>query len=175
MVLAASLIITAIAIGLLVVYGADVAVGYGSEDGQGFIPFDHKTRGMGLGLPALILPIIAFFISRKEPSKTLGGMIIVAGILIIIGGAVVIGNADPEEVKESGRDVLSETIPLLVAGLIQIGLGILKIKKSWWKKMPTCAKCNNDVKKVYDCDHTDFEEYCVECYTELHYYLTEKD
>ncbi len=40
--------------------------------------------------------------------------------------------------------------------------------------LPTCAKCNNDVKKVYDCDHTDFEEYCVECYTELHYYLTER-
>ncbi len=41
--------------------------------------------------------------------------------------------------------------------------------------MPTCTKCNNDVKKVYDCDHTDFKEYCVECYTELHYYMTEKD
>jgi len=40
--------------------------------------------------------------------------------------------------------------------------------------MPTCTKCNNDVKKVYDCDHTNFEEYCVECYTELHYYLTER-
>ena len=37
--------------------------------------------------------------------------------------------------------------------------------------MPSCAKCSNDVSKVYDCDHTDFEEYCVECYTELHYYL----
>ena len=33
----------------------------------------------------------------------------------------------------------------------------------------------DDVKKVYDCDHTNFEEYCVECYTELHYYLTEKN
>ena len=29
--------------------------------------------------------------------------------------------------------------------------------------MPTCAKCNNEVNKVYDCEHTDFEEYCVEC------------
>ena len=33
-------------------------------------------------------------------------MIIVAGILIIIGGAVVIGNADPAEAEESGRNVL---------------------------------------------------------------------
>ena len=124
-----ALIITGIAIALLVVYGMDVVVGYSSDSGEGFIPFDHKTRGMGLGLPALILPIIAFFISRKEPSKILGIMIIVAGILIIIGGAVVIGNADAME-EASGRSILAETIPLIVAGLVQIGLGILKIKKS---------------------------------------------
>ena len=130
MAVAVSMIITGIAIALLVVYGADVAAGYSNENGEGFIPFDHKTRGMGLGLPALILPIVAFFISRKEPSKALGGMIIVAGVLIILGGAVVIGNADPAEAEESGRNVLSETIPLIVAGLIQIGLGALKIVKS---------------------------------------------
>ena len=124
-----ALIITGIAIALLVVYGMDVVVGYSSESGEGFIPFDHKTRGMGLGLPALILPIIAFFISRKEPSKGLGIMIIVAGILIIIGGAVVIGNADAME-EASGRSILAETIPLVIAGLVQIGLGIIKIKKS---------------------------------------------
>ena len=129
MALTPALIITGIAIALLVVYGMDVVVGYSSDSGDGFIPFDHKTRGMGLGLPALILPIIAFFISRKDPSKLLGIMIIIAGILIIIGGAVVIGNADAME-EASGRSVLAETIPLIIAGLIQIGLGILKIKKS---------------------------------------------
>jgi len=129
MALTPALIITGIAIALLVVYGMDVVVGYSSDSGEGFIPFDHKTRGMGLGLPALILPIIAFFISRKDPSKVLGIMIIIAGILIIIGGAVVIGNADAME-EATGRSILAETIPLIVAGLIQIGLGILKIKKS---------------------------------------------
>ncbi len=51
----------------------------------------------------------------------------------------------------------------------------LRLKNPKWLTLPTCAKCNNDVKKVYDCDHTDFKEYCVECYTELHYYLTEKN
>ena len=129
MALTPALIITGIAIALLVVYGMDVVVGYSTDSGEGFIPFDHKTRGMGLGLPALILPIIAFFISRKDPSKVLGIMIIIAGILIIIGGAVVIGNADVME-EASGRSILAETIPLIVAGLVQIGLGILKIKKS---------------------------------------------
>ncbi len=130
MALSAALIIAGIAIGLLVIYGADVAVGYSTDSGEGFIPFDHKTRGMGLGLPALILPFIAYFISRNEKSKGLGIMIIVAGILIIVGGAVVLGNADPAEAEESGRNVMSETAPLLIAGAIQIGLGILKIKKS---------------------------------------------
>ena len=129
MALTLALIITGIAIALLVVYGMDVVVGYSTDSGEGFIPFDHQTRGMGLGLPALILPIIAFFISRKESSKGLGIMIIVAGILIIIGGAVVIGNAEAME-DASGRSVLAEIIPLIIAGLVQIGLGILKIRKS---------------------------------------------
>ncbi len=130
MALTVALIITGIAIALLVIYGADIAVGYGSDNGEGFIPFDHKTRGMGLGLPAMILPIIGYLISRKEPSKGLGIMIIIAGILIITGGAVVIGNADPVKAEESGRNIVSETMPIIIAGLIQIGLGILKIKKS---------------------------------------------
>ena len=130
MALTAALVITGIAIGLLVIYAADVAVVEMSGTEEGFIPFDHKTRGMGLGLPALILPIIAYFISRNEKSKGLGIMIIIAGILIIVGGAVVIGNADPLKAEESGRNVLSETIPLIITGLVQIGLGIFKIKKS---------------------------------------------
>ena len=130
MALTPALIITGIAIALLTIYGIDVAVSYSSDNGGGFIPLEHKTRGMGLGLPALILPIIAFFISRKDSSKVLAIMIIVAGILIIVGGVVVIGNADMAQAEESGRNVLSETVPLLAAGLIQIGLGILKIKKS---------------------------------------------
>ncbi len=39
--------------------------------------------------------------------------------------------------------------------------------------MPICEKCKNFVRKVYDCEHTNDEEYCVECYMELHYYINE--
>ena len=130
MALTVALIITGIAVGLLVLYGTDIVIGYNSDNGEGFIPFDHKTRGMGLGLPAMILPIIAYAISRKEPSKSLGILIIIAGVLIITGGVVVIGNADMAAAAESGRNIVSETMPIVVAGVIQIGLGILKIKKS---------------------------------------------
>ncbi|RNJ77336.1 MAG: hypothetical protein EB829_06760 [Nitrosopumilus sp. H8] len=130
MALGAAIAITGISIILLSIYGADVIIGFTSESGEGFIPFDHKTRGIGLGLPALILPIVAYFISRREPSSGLGGMIIAAGAMIIAGGVVVLVNANPAEVADSGRNVVSETAPLIVAGLVQIGLGALKIKRS---------------------------------------------
>jgi len=122
--------ITGIAIALLVIYGADAAVGAGNPDHQGFLDMDHKTRGYGLGGPAMVLPIIAYFISRTDSSKGLGGMIIIAGILIIIGAVTVIGMADLSEAEESTRNPLMETAPLLIVGGIQMGLGILKIKKS---------------------------------------------
>ena len=40
--------------------------------------------------------------------------------------------------------------------------------------MPKCEKCGQNTSKGYACEHTKFEEYCKECYTELHYYITEK-
>ena len=41
--------------------------------------------------------------------------------------------------------------------------------------MPSCKKCGEKVSNAYDCERTNFDEYCKECYTELHYYMTEKD
>ena len=127
---AVAIIITGIAIVLLVIYGADAAVGMDNPDKQGFLDMDHMTRGLGLGGPAMVLPLIAYFISRNDSSKGLGGMIIISGILIIIGGITVIGMADLSEAQETARNPLMETAPLLVVGGIQMGLGILKIKKS---------------------------------------------
>jgi len=132
---AAAIVITGIAIALLVIYGADVAAsvnvdGEIGEQGDGFLQLDHKTRGIGLGGPAMVLPLIAYFISRNDSSKGLGGMIIISGILIIIGAVTVIGMADLSEAEETARNPFMETAPLLVVGGIQMGLGILKIKKS---------------------------------------------
>ena len=130
-----AVIITGIAIALLVIYGADVAAGVNvdgevGEQGDGFLQMDHMTRGLGLGGPAMVLPLIAYFISRNDSSKGLGGMILVAGILIIIGGVTVIGMADLSEADETARNPFMETAPLLIVGGIQMGLGVLKIKKS---------------------------------------------
>ena len=127
---AAAIIITGIALALLIIYGADAAAAMDNPDKQGFLAMDHKTRGLGLGGPAMVLPLIAYFISRNDSSKVLGAMIVITGILIIIGAATVIGMADSSEAQETARNPLMETAPLLVVGGIQMGLGILKIKKS---------------------------------------------
>jgi len=127
---AAALVITGISIALLVIYGADAATGAGNPDHQGFLDMDHMTRGLGLGGPAMVLPLIAYFISRNDSSKGLGAMIVITGILIIIGAATVIGMADSSEAQETARNPFMEVAPLLVVGGIQMGLGILKIKKS---------------------------------------------
>ena len=126
----AALVITGISIALLVIYGADAAAGAGNTDHQGFLDMDHMTRGLGLGGPAMVLPLIAYFISRNDSSKGLGGMILITGILIIIGAVTVIGMADLSETDETSRNPFMETAPLLLVGGIQMGLGILKIKKS---------------------------------------------
>ena len=127
---AIALVITGISIALLVIYGADAAAGMDNPDHQGFLDMDHMTRGLGLGGPAMVLPLIAYFISRNDSSKVLGGMILVAGILIIIGAVTLIGMTDLSEADETARNPLMEAAPLLIVGGIQMGLGILKIKKS---------------------------------------------
>ncbi len=125
MALKVALIITGIAIGLLALYGADVGVSKGSD--QGFLPFDHKTRGIALGGAAMILPIIGFFISRKEPSKTLAIMLFVSGIMIIVGGIVFLTSTPSAETLQ--RNPMAEAAPLFGVGAIQIALGAIKLRK----------------------------------------------
>lgn len=127
MALTASIIITGIAIGLLVVYAADVTVAISSDQSHGFLPLDHMQRGIGLGGPALVMPIIAFFISRKEPSSMLGIMIIISGILITVGGMVVLAMPSPDA---EGRDPVASTAMLFGPAVIQFVLGGIKVAKS---------------------------------------------
>ena len=119
---------TGVSIALLVIYGSDVAVGGGT--GEGFLGPDHMARGIGLGMPAVILPIIAFFISRKEKSSLLGTMLIISGILILIGGAVVLGMEPSAEAEESGRSAMAEAGPLVGVGAFIVALGAIKLKNS---------------------------------------------
>ena len=120
---AAAMALTGIAIALLVLYGADVAVSMGNADKEGFLPLDDMQRGMGLGGPAIVLPIIAFFIAIREKSKGLGGLIIISGILILVGGIAMIATPAPEGVERS-------PLMLFAPAIIQLVLGAIKIVKS---------------------------------------------
>ena len=37
--------------------------------------------------------------------------------------------------------------------------------------MTSCFECDTDSKKMLNCKRIDEFEYCIECYTELYYYL----
>lgn len=150
--LAVSYALAGAAIALLAVYGADVAAAKASGDdgGAGFLPFDHMARGLGLGLPSMALPIAAFFISRREPSRALGCLLAAAGVLIIVGGAVVLAmppgqpGADMDAAEsatgaagegEAGmtmpeRSPVASAAPLLAAGSFIVALGAIKVRRS---------------------------------------------
>ena len=89
-------ILSGISIILLVIYGVDVMIGGGGA-GDGFLPFDAMTRGIGFGMPPIILSFVAFFISKKPPFKGLGIMLIITGILIIVGGAISLASASESD------------------------------------------------------------------------------
>ncbi len=121
-----SLVLSGISIILLIIYGADAMVGGGGA-GDGFLPLDAMTRGIGLGMPPIILSFVAFFISKKPPFIVLGIMLIVTGILIIIGGAIfVVGAAETENFAR----LAGEGGGLIIIGIIIAILGGIKIKKS---------------------------------------------
>ncbi|QLH06735.1 hypothetical protein [Nitrosopumilus ureiphilus] len=119
-------VLSGISIILLVIYGADVMVGGGGA-GDGFLPFDAMARGIGFGMPPIILSFIAFFISKKPPFKGLGIMLIITGILIIIGGAVSMASAGE---SENTARMAGEGGGLIAVGAIITALGGIKIKKS---------------------------------------------
>ena len=126
--LKAALIMTGISIALLVIYALDVAVN--EIAGEGFLGSDAMARGIGLGMPALILPIISFFISRKEKSSMLGIMLIVSGMLIIVGGIALFVLEPSTEALESGRSIMERAAPLFAGGILVVALGAIKLKKS---------------------------------------------
>ena len=126
--LKAALIMTGISIALLVIYALDVAVN--EITGDSFLGTDPMARGIGLGMPALILPIISFFISRKEKSGMLGIMLIISGMLIIIGGIALFVVEPSPEALESGRSIIERAAPLFAGGALIVALGAIKLKKS---------------------------------------------
>lgn len=124
MALFVSYVLAGIALALLLIYGADVAVG-GGAGGDGFLPLDSATRGMALGTPPIILSVVAFFVSRRERSSPLGGLILATGILIAVGGSMFLSMMSENAARAAG-----EGGALLAIGVGIAVLGGIKIWKS---------------------------------------------
>ena len=76
-----SLVLVVVSIGLLLIYASDV----GSSESK-FWGLDSTQWGLILGGPALVLPIIANFISKNKADRIVPILVLVCGLLIIIGG-----------------------------------------------------------------------------------------
>ncbi|MBM3905620.1 MAG: hypothetical protein FJ354_02910 [Thaumarchaeota archaeon] len=86
-----ALVLVVISIGLLLAYAVDLSSGASLQSILGL----GMQGGLILGGPALVLPIIATFISKNKPDKTIPILVIICGILIIIGGIAMAVNYAP--------------------------------------------------------------------------------
>ena len=123
MALKAAIVMSAVSIVLLLIYGADVAAA--GETKTGFIPLDPSLRGTIFGGISSVMLIISFFITRQEKSNGLGVLIAIGGALIIIGSAAILsiraGHLETRALAEFGS--------VLGVGIFIAILGIIKIKK----------------------------------------------
>ena len=127
--LKAAIIMSVISIIMLAIYGADSIMAINENLGiqnTAFLNIDVKTRGEVFGIIPAAMLIISFFITRKEPSKGLGTLIIIGGALMITGVGIIYalqGNNIPSEgMREFGA--------VVGIGIVIVILGSIKIKKS---------------------------------------------
>ena len=125
-----AIIISSVAIALLIVYGFDVLIGYNL--GQGFLPINAAVRGFALGLPAIVLPVIAYFITRKKRSKLLGFLILTSGVLTLSGSIEFLLTLDISGMSRT--EMIMERIqsfgPIMIFGGFISFLGLFKILKN---------------------------------------------
>lgn len=114
---------SSVSVGLLLIYGIDTVA---DLEGDGFLPIDSRTRGIVFGFSGSILPIISFVITRKNPSKMVGGLILSSGVLIVLGTELFLLLA-PQDTPDNAQ--ISSFGPVLGLGLVIIFLGIYQIIK----------------------------------------------
>ena len=136
MALKVAMIISVISIILLVIYGADSIMAITEHLGiqsTAFLQMDVKARGMIFGMIPAILLVISYFITRKDPSKVLGVLIIIGGALMAVGVGIIF-TLQGSSIPAAG---LREFGAVVGIGIVIMTLGGLKIKKS---KIPPMQK-----------------------------------
>jgi len=118
-------ILTVTAIFLILVYGVDAVL---DRTDAGFLPFDSKTRGFVLGLPSVVLPLIAFGITYRTPSTSLGLLLIIDGIIILIGSVLFVSLQETTPTIENSVIIenFRSFLPIILLGLVILFLGIWK-------------------------------------------------
>jgi len=119
------IVLVFISIFLLLVYGSDAIL---DKTDEGFLPFDDRVRGFVLGVPSIVLPLIAFAITWGSPSKFLSLFLLMDGILIVIGSTAFVSLLETSQTVDT--TVLIENVRSFAP---VIGMGILIISLSFWK------------------------------------------
>jgi len=119
------IVLVSVSIFLLLVYGSDAIL---DKTNEGFLPFDNQIRGFVLGIPSVVLPVIAFAITWSSPSKFLSIFLLIDGIIILIGSTSFVSLLETSETVDN--TVLIENLRSFAP---VIGMGILIISLSFWK------------------------------------------
>ena len=130
MALKAAIVMSIISIIMLAIYGSDVvAAGPNADEGgkTGFLSMSASTRGTIFGIVPSAMLIASFFITRKEPSNLLGGLIMAGGAMIVVGTGVILA-MQAGQVQDSRA--IREFGAVLGIGIIIMILGGLKVKRS---------------------------------------------
>jgi len=113
---------------LLLVYGSDAIL---DRTDDGFLPFDAQVRGFALGIPSVILPLIAFVINWGSPAGYLSTFLLIDGIIIVIGATALVTLQETSETIDN--TVLMENLrsfsPVIAMGALVIFLGLWKFVK----------------------------------------------
>ena len=134
MALKVAMIISIISIILLVIYGADSIMAITEHIGiqnTAFLQMDVKARGLIFGMIPAILLVISYFITRKEPSKILGILIIIGGALMVVGVGLIFA-LQGSSIPAAGQGEFGAVVGI---GAVIMALGGLKIKKSKIKQI----------------------------------------
>jgi hypothetical protein len=129
MALKVAMIISIISIILLAIYGADSIMAIYENLGlqnTAFLQMDVKVRGMIFGMIPAAMLIISYFITRREPSKGLGVLMIIGGALMVVGVGLIFA-LQGSMIPSAGRGEFGAVIGI---GIIITALGGLKVKKS---------------------------------------------
>ncbi len=122
------IVLISISIFLLLVYGSDAIL---DRTDDGFLPFDAQVRGFALGIPSVILPLIAFAINWGSPSKYLGTILLIDGIIIIIGATAFVTLQETSETIDNTvvMENLRSFAPVIGMGALVIFLGLWRLVK----------------------------------------------